>query len=108
MLYLIENFLDARASSVPVRLLAYAQVPGISIESLSFHKAVAIIAKQQTAMQLPASASCVVDSPAAQASFSKGKKKHQAGRSPSLSFVFTNLLLGQFIRTFDEIPSWFR
>jgi hypothetical protein len=76
----MPRILDARASSVPVRLLAYALVPGISINSLSFHKAVAIIAKQQAAMQPPASAPCVVDSPTAQASSSKGRKKPQAGR----------------------------
>jgi hypothetical protein len=40
--------LEARASSLPVRLLPYSLVPGISFHSPLYLKAVSVISKQKT------------------------------------------------------------
>jgi hypothetical protein len=81
---------DPRASSLPVRLLAYSLVPGMSINSPLFHKAVAVIAKQQHTVQPPVSAPGTstlgaIDPSLAQAAFGfvKGKKKRSNGKSIS-------------------------
>ena len=76
--YFLNPFADARASSLPVRLLPFSTVPGIIINSRHFLKAVSLIAKQCEAPG-PATVTPVVDYPVDSASTSKGKKKHNSG-----------------------------
>ena len=75
---------------MPVRFLPYSLVPGMSINSPLFHKAVAVIAKQQHIIQPPVSAPGTsslgaTDPSLAQAAFGfvKGKKKRSNGMSIS-------------------------
>ena len=79
--------LDARASSVPVRLFPYFLVPGMKINSLVYHKALAIVTKQHAARS-PASATDIINLLATQASSSKSKKRTSISTF-LLSFAFS-------------------
>jgi hypothetical protein len=81
--------LDARASSLPVRLLPYSLVPGIRISSRPFLKAVSIITKQHESANIQV-ATRITDVPAASASVPKGKKKHNSGMS---SILYNSLIV---------------
>ena len=96
---------DARASSDPVRLLPYSLVPGMKINSLVYHKAVAVVTKQHAARS-PASATDIVNLPATQASSSKSKKKTPISKFLlSFSFSYFNVLSLCFSRPIDAVYS---
>ena len=65
---------DVRASSLPVRLLPFSLVPGMSINSRHFIKAVSILTKQREAASISNKAGDLASS-----SVSKGKKKTNSG-----------------------------
>ena len=100
-----NSLLDARASSVPVRLLPYSLVPGMKINSLVYHKAVAVVTKQHAACS-PASATDIVNLPATQASSSKSKKKTLISKFLlSFSFSYFKVLSLCFSRPVDAVYS---
>jgi hypothetical protein len=85
---------DVQVQSAPVRLLAYSSVPGITLNSRLYIKAVSVIAKQQ---QVPTVATTVNQEPAAlteSASTSStwtnpnGMKKDSPGTFQALPFAF--------------------
>jgi hypothetical protein len=79
---ILNCFSDARASSLPVRLLPFSLVPGIAINSRPFLKAVSVIAKQQeTSTNLSR-----VGNTSSSTSVSKGKKNKDLGTSHTFLF----------------------
>lgn len=72
------SFSEVRASSLPVRLLPFSMVPGMTTYSRNFVKAVSLVKKQHVESTV---SSTIPDATTASTSKPKGKKKHSVGMS---------------------------
>ena len=98
-------FSEVRASSLPVRLLPFSMVPGMTTYSRNFVKAVSLVKKQHVESTV---SSTIPDATTASVSKPKGKKKHSVGTS---IFFFLNsffhLTISQNLcQRFLAPPTW--